>query len=178
MTSYRYTAASLLAACEDQLTEFSALADLQWKLDGDLASAHIGSLGKQYLRPVARVVRDGAAKWVPIAGVFDGEQVLGRSSVLVFVPPPESLPIITRLHELGWTRGGRWSLAGPWWDIYAYRRHGDLEVRLGGCTTVKPAAHDNAALPYFAPPPPRLSRRKAFKAEYDAWLGRCHREEW
>lgn len=97
---------------------------------------------------------------------------------LVLLPWVE---IINNLHELGWKRGGKPAMVGPdTWEVYAYLQHGDARVRVTGIAdeSDRPEGCTNPAVPFFAPDPPPLSRKKSFKAEYDAWLGRCHRDEW
>lgn len=92
--------------------------------------------------------------------------------------------IITDLKvRCGWKRSGRISPQGPYWDIYAYLRHGDAEVRITGfawdedrpegCST-------NSAVPFWAPDPPPIEhhRRKGWKGQYEDWDRKCLDDEW
>lgn len=92
--------------------------------------------------------------------------------------------IITALKEqCGWKRSARISPRGPYWEIYAYLRHGDAEVRLTGTAgdEERPeGCSKNSAVPFWAPDPPPIehARRKGWREQMDAWEAKCRKDEW
>jgi hypothetical protein len=134
------------------------LAELEWTVADGKATANIAGLTKM--------------------GTVPSEQHPG-SWTLVILEGPEALPIVNALHdEHGWKRGSTYAVGCPGWEIYAYLREGDAEVRLIGYAAKREDGVNNDAIPFFAPEPPTLSRRKGFVADHREWERKCFQDEW
>lgn len=138
-------------------TEHPELAVLPWQIRGDCALANLDDLGDTYLKPSPE---------------HPGKQIL------VVVRPPEVLPLINRLHASGWKRGSTDFTGGPAWVLYAYLRRDGAEVKVAGLTLNREDGITNTAIPYFAPEPPSLSRKKSFLPEFREWERKCREDEW
>lgn len=136
--------------------EVPNLAALPWKIKGNKATVHVGELGKMGLVPHP----DKPGK-----------------QILVVVPAPPILPLVERLHAAGWKRTGHIG-DGPWWDVSVYLKRDGAELRITGMELLDDHPDKTGAIPFFADPPPPLSRKKSFKADYEAWERKCHNDEW
>lgn len=141
-------------------TALPGLADLPWRIVGNKAEACLEDLGGVYSKPSLDPDNPG---WI-----------------LVIVPPPPAEPFVTELWNQGrgWKRSSRPADGGPAWWLCAYLREGDAEIRVTGLALERSDGVDNWAIPFFAPPPPELSRSKAFKVAYAEWERKCHNDEW
>lgn len=77
------------------------------------------------------------------------------------------LDLFARLHDAGWRRGAT-PFTGDTWTLLAVLDRDDASLRVEGMT-FEPPASGNRHGPYFAPPPPPLSRGKKALAEYREW---------
>ncbi len=100
-----------------------------------------------------------------------------EGKTLNILPPPDALPIITRLHTYGWKR---WGHAEDWgWELYATTTEDDAELLVHGFTRTPPA-HGNTFIDYFAPLPPPTPRRTNHKwrEAYAEWDRKSRAHEW
>lgn len=140
----------------DVIGQFPELAQLTWSIKDQKAKADLTELGGLYTRP-------------------DPDHP--GSKILVIVPAPSALAFANQLHEAGWKRSG--DRAGQYWELEAYLRRGGAEVRiLCGIESQRPDGIDHPGIPFFAPPPPELSRKKSFRPAYREWERKCHEDEW
>lgn len=89
--------------------------------------------------------------------------------------------IINGLHSFGWKRGGQMSRINPVrWNIYAFLRHGDAEVRVEGYATSdeRPEGCTHGVSDFFAPNPPPFVRGQAWVKAMREWQKRCSNDEW
>jgi hypothetical protein len=101
-----------------------------------------------------------------------------EGTTLVITPSPDALPLVNKLHAIGWQRDG-WEEYEHMWKIFATLTRDGATLEICGITDTSPANGRNA-IPYFADPPPELPRRisKKFRAEYAEWDRKCHAREW
>lgn len=163
---------SLLAEWQERihsLPEMGAYASapelFAWSIVRNEAHLDLALLGDMYTEPR----RDKET------GEFLGGQTL------VIIPAPDTLPVVNALHNLGWKRTDRLSGGSQGWVLSAYLTEPDG----GGTLRVSGSHFDgwedperNTAIPFFADPPPRLSRGKKFLAAYHAWEAKCRNDEW
>lgn len=132
------------------------LADLTWKLKGNLAIASVDDLG--------------------------GMRQIGTQ--LHVTLPPDILSVIQHLHRHhGWKRDS-YPATVPGWELFAFVRStmpGGTVLQLtitGYYTHDRPDGVDNVAIPFFAPEPPPLGKGRGWKEKYLEWDRKCKQSEW
>jgi hypothetical protein len=99
----------------------------------------------------------------------------GKEILVIRIPPP-LLPLIEELHAKGWRRGGWWDHGV--WEVYAYLRQDQMEIRICGFVGEQEAGDRDTMHAFWGDPPPKISRRKSFKGEYDEWNRKNREDEW